>query len=84
MNRGRAYPPPVSEGLTLDVALDVWIVTLATHTGLALAGLGLFAAPDVAFDIVGVGAFFGDGPLSLLLRHTLSFRLPRGSALVAL
>ena len=68
----------------MHVALDVGIVTLATHTGLALAGLGLFASPHVAFDIIGVGALFGNGPLALLLRHTLSFRLPRGSALVAL
>jgi hypothetical protein len=82
MNRGRAYPPPVSEGLTLDVALDVWIVTFAMHTGLALAGLALFASLDVALDVVGVGVRLRDGPLALLLRHTLSFRLPRGSALV--
>ncbi|HVD09700.1 MAG TPA: hypothetical protein VNB88_03555 [Gaiellaceae bacterium] len=66
------------------MALDVGIVTFATHTGLALAGLGLFTSPDVAFDIVRVGALFGDGPFTLLLRHTLSFRSPRGSALVAL
>ncbi len=84
MKLGAGLPRPQFGGLTLDVALDVGIVTFTTHTGLALAGLGLFTSPHVGFDVVSVGALFGDGPLTLLLRHTLSFRSPRGSALVAL
>ena len=68
----------------MHVALDVGIVMFAIHTGLALAGRALFASIDVSLDVLSVGVRLRDGPLALLLRHTLSFRLPRGSALVAL
>lgn len=68
----------------MHVALDIGVVIFALHTGLALAGRALFASNDVSLDVLSVSVRLRDGPLALLLRHTLSFRLPRGSALVAL
>ena len=68
------------------MALDIGVVVaLATKTGLPLAGLGcLGTSPHVTFDVLGVNVRLWGGPLALLLRHSLSFRSPRGSALVTL
>lgn len=66
------------------MALDIGVVVaLATKTGLPLAGLGcLGTSPHVTFDVLGVNVRLWGGPLALLLRHSLSFRSPRGSAFV--